>query len=299
MDVCLPSSAPVSTTVCQGPGWIAESVCCNAGPADRPFEERHERASIAVVLGGMFTYRSEHGRDVMSAGSVLLGNPGTCFECGHEHSRGDHCLALHIDPDALEEMAGQIDGCRSARFRAGRLPPHPATVSLLSAAQALLTDPSALLGQELAFDLVRRGLLGAPSDDAPPANSRDEGRVADVLHFIEHHLSDGLSLETLAKVAGSGRFQLLRSFRRVVGQTPYAYILQRRLQVAAERLRGTPSRITDLALDSGFGDISEFTRHFARRYGCTPGAYRNRHARAQSVSEPAIGHPAAAAPPLR
>ena len=56
---------------------------CTAGPRDRTFEEQHARVNIAIVAGGTFQYRSRAGRELMTPGSVLLGNPGECFECGH------------------------------------------------------------------------------------------------------------------------------------------------------------------------------------------------------------------------
>jgi AraC family transcriptional regulator len=276
MDTLASSAKPVVTTLCCGEGWAADDIRCSAGPKDRPFEERHERASIAVVLDGTFTYHSEHGRQLMSAGSVLLGNPAKCFECGHEHSRGDHCLAFHFEPEMLEEIAGQLKKCRRADFAASRVPPHAGTTKIVSAAQRLRADPNPLLAQEVAFDLVRLGLAATLSREAHRVTSRDENRIADLLHFIDGHLADPLSLEVLARVAGVGRFHVLRTFRRIVGETPYAYILSRRLHAAARLILESPARITEAALDAGFGDISEFTRHFVRRYGMTPGQYRRR-----------------------
>ena len=38
----------------------------------------------------------------MTPGSLLLGNEGACFECGHQHSRGDRCLAFHFSPEVFE-----------------------------------------------------------------------------------------------------------------------------------------------------------------------------------------------------
>ena len=54
------------------------------------------------------------------------------------------------------------------------------------------------------------------------------------------------------------------------GSTLTAYILERRLQSAADALRRRPqTRIADVALDAGFGDLSYFCRSFRRRFGCT------------------------------
>src|SRR5215471_13137248 len=71
-----------------GPGWRAEDVICSAGPHDRPFEEQHTAVCVAAVTRGTFQSRSPDGRATLVPGALLLGNPGACFECGHEHGVG-------------------------------------------------------------------------------------------------------------------------------------------------------------------------------------------------------------------
>jgi AraC-like DNA-binding protein len=61
------------------------------------------------------------------------------------------------------------------------------------------------------------------------------------------------------------------------GTTLGAHLLEQRLQLAAHRLRdadGSRERISDIALESGFGDLSHFCRAFRRRFGCSAGAWR-------------------------
>src|ERR1043165_6009796 len=78
-------NAPEARMVAAGTGWTISDVLCTAGPLDRPFEERHTRTSIGIVVSGTFQYRSPGGRELMTPGSMLLGNAGDCFTCGHEH----------------------------------------------------------------------------------------------------------------------------------------------------------------------------------------------------------------------
>jgi AraC family transcriptional regulator len=73
----------------RGDRWTVKDVVCTSGPGDRSFEEQHSQVSIAIVVAGTFQYRSTTGRALMTPGSLLLGNAGHCFECGHEHGRGD------------------------------------------------------------------------------------------------------------------------------------------------------------------------------------------------------------------
>src|SRR5580693_3030565 len=89
----------------RGDGWVAEDVVCSSGPRDRAFEERHDWVSVAVVLSGTFTYQNDFGRTLLTPGSLLLGDAGGCFTCGHQHGEGDRCLAFHFEPAFFEQLA--------------------------------------------------------------------------------------------------------------------------------------------------------------------------------------------------
>ncbi len=66
---------------------------------------------------GTFQYRSRQGSAVLVPGSVLLGNAGACFECGHEHGHGDRCLAFHCTPEFLDTVASGVSGARRTTFQ--------------------------------------------------------------------------------------------------------------------------------------------------------------------------------------
>jgi AraC family transcriptional regulator len=88
---------PARQAQARGEGWSVSEVICSAGPRDRrPFEERHSHVCIALVTAGSFQYRSSAGRELLTPGSLLLGNAGQSFECGHEYGVGDslHFLCL-------------------------------------------------------------------------------------------------------------------------------------------------------------------------------------------------------------
>ena len=92
--------------VARGDGWTVADVVCTSGPEDRPFEEQHTHYAIAVVVAGTFQYRSPLGGGVMTPGGLMLGNPGQCYECGHDHGRGDRCVAFWYTPAYFERLTG-------------------------------------------------------------------------------------------------------------------------------------------------------------------------------------------------
>src|SRR5262245_15283486 len=123
----------VERRVAQGQGWTVSDVVCTCDRRDRTFEERHKGFSIALVAAGSFQYRSSIGRshnrpgahsELMTPGSILFGNPGQTYECGHEHGAGDRCISFWYSPDHFERLAVSAGApAGKLQFRRLRLPP--------------------------------------------------------------------------------------------------------------------------------------------------------------------------------
>jgi len=258
----------------RGEGWVAEDVVCTSGPWDRPFEERHEGTSIAVVVAGSFQYRSSAGSGLMTPGSLLLGEPGQSFECSHAHAVGDRCVAFHYAPEFFARLTAEAGGERG--FGTPRLPPLRDLSALVARAYAGLTAPLDLSWEELAVELAARTVqvaLGVPADPRGPAPSA-VARVTRAVRAVERDPGTDLSLAGLAREARLSPYHFLRTFQRLTGLTPHQYVRRTRLREAARRLAGGRSRILDIALDSGFGDVSNFNRAFRVEFGVSPRAYR-------------------------
>ena len=259
-----------------GSGWSVSDVTCTAGPHDRPFQERHDTASIAAVTAGTFQYRTDGGRAVLAPGGILLGDAGACFECGHEHGTGDRCLAFSFTPALLESIVSGVPGARRAAFGVPHLPPVPALMPLLATAEAARDGEDAAELEELALRLAA-AVAATLADGAQPAaapSRRDERRISDALRRIEGEAHEPLALADLAHEAGMSRYHFLRTFRQVAGMTPHQLVLRTRLHRAAVRLRTSDEPISAIAFDAGFGDLSTFHRRFRRLMACSPGAWR-------------------------
>src|SRR5690242_9250730 len=123
-----------------GPGWRVSDVVCTSGPRDPCYVEQHSAYSIALVTNGNFKYRTVQGSALMTPGALLLGNAGACFECGHQHSRGDRCLAFHFSPEILESVVAAMPGVKRLALGSPRLPPVPSILPMVAAAEALRDD---------------------------------------------------------------------------------------------------------------------------------------------------------------
>ncbi|HEV2674839.1 MAG TPA: AraC family transcriptional regulator [Aliidongia sp.] len=262
----------ITELLASGPGWSVRNIVCTAGPGDRPFEERHDAVCIGMVLGGTFQYRTQQGRATLAPGALLLGNAGACFECGHDHAAGDHCLSFHFEPGLFDAIVAAVPGVRRADFRHPRLSPSSALLPFVAAAEAAADDPAAL--EEVALGLA--GAVAATLADSPTRSPgrRDERRIGEVLRLLEVTIDETFPLIDLAARVAMSPYHFLRTFRAVVGVTPHQFVLGERLRRAAVRLRRSGEPVSAIAYDAGFGDLSTFNRRFRRVMGVSPTEYR-------------------------
>ncbi len=265
--------ALASHVLASGLGWRVLDAVCSSGPQDRPFEEQHAEISIAAVTRGTFQYRTRQGSATLVPGALLLGNAGACFQCGHEHSHGDRCLAFHFEPEHLETI---VDGARPVCFDVPSLPPLPQLMPLFAAAEAARDDGDATALEELAIRLAGAVATLLTEAQAPlrRPSTRDERRITAVVRRIEAQAHEPLTLKALAGDAAMSPYHFLRTFRQVIGMTPHQFILRTRLHRAAVRLRRSGDAVSAIAFDAGFNDLSTFNRRFRRLMGVNPGAYR-------------------------
>ena len=271
------AAMPTSLPLAEGKGWSVAEVVCTAGPRDRPFEEQHSRFSLAVVLSGSFQYRSTIGtRELMTPGSILLGNAGECFECGHEHGVGDRCLAFRFSPEYFERVAADAHG--APNFRVHRLPPLRATSAVIARASAALAGSIGAgpgwdeLGIQLAARVVRVADGLQPNRYAAPPHAL--ARVTSAVRRIERDPAADLNLAELSRGAGLSPYHFLRTFQKLTGVTPHQFVLRRRLREAALRLASQREKVLDIALDCGFGDLSNFNHAFRAEFGVSPLVFR-------------------------
>ena len=267
-----PDLGKIATKIlANGDGWKVEDVVCTAGPQDRPYDEQHQTISISVVLEGCFQYRSVYGSEVLSPGSLLLGNLWQQFQCSHAHGTGDRCLAIHYAPEFFERSK------LPARFRVHRLPSIKTLTPWVVQAKLGIQTPANVIFENLTYGLAAAAaqLLGKSSESDRTPTSADERRISGALRFIQANLGEPLSLTQLASNAKMSEFHFLRVFRQVTGVTPHQYILRSRLREAALRLKTRSDNVFEIALDAGFRDLSNFNHAFRAEFGVTPAYFRS------------------------
>jgi AraC family transcriptional regulator len=191
-------------------------------------------------------------------------------------------LNIYLDPGLVGQVAAEAFGLDPARVP---LRPHdcldqPHLRAAMAAVDAELTSGGAggrlaaeSLANVLAVHLIRH--LSAPCRTAQRDGALPRGRLRAVVEYIEENLADGPSLAELAAVVGLNPYHFARQFKAATGQPPHQYVIARRVERARQLLEaGTDLSLAEVALHTGFCDQSQFSHHFKRLVGVTPGQFR-------------------------
>ncbi|MNY13667.1 Bifunctional transcriptional activator/DNA repair enzyme AdaA [compost metagenome] len=90
--------------------------------------------------------------------------------------------------------------------------------------------------------------------------------------FIDSHFSEALTIGQIAGTAGMSEYHFFRLFKKIIGSTPYQYMLSKRLYAASELLKADYS-VSDTAITTGFSDIYSFSKAFKKHFGISPTTY--------------------------
>ncbi len=245
---------------------------CGEALGARPFAEVHRRHSVSFVVRGSFGCRCMGVHHELVPGALLVGRPGDEYTCTHEHrDGGDVCLAFFFD----EAIADEIDGRRRA-WRTRGVPPLAALAALGAIAERAARGDDDRGLDEIGLALAARFVEAASGVRRRPATATaaDRRRAIAAAMRIDAAPGHAHPLDALAADAGVSPYHFVRTFAAALRVTPHQYLLRRRLARAARLLADGDAPVTEVALDAGFADLSNFVRTFGRATGATPGAFR-------------------------
>jgi AraC family transcriptional regulator len=235
----------------------------------RPPEEldlRYEgvKRHVAPPAGSIF---------VVPAGSPGLVRWSGCYDWVH----------IFLEPGLVARVAAEAFGLDPARMT---VPPLdgldlPHLRAAMMAVDAELTTGGAggrlaaeSLANVLAVRLIRH-LVAPRRTERQRDGVLPRGRLRAVVEYVEEHLDAGLSLEQMAAVARVSPFHFARQFKRATGLPPHQYVIMRRVERGKQLLQTGPDlSLAEVAAAAGFSDQSQFSHHFKRVVGLTPGQFR-------------------------
>ena len=107
---------------------------------------------------------------------------------------------------------------------------------------------------------------------------RDLARLRRVRDRIDREYAQPLDVEALARGAHMSAGHLSRAFKAAYGESPYSYLMTRRIERATALLRRGDLSVTEVCFAVGCSSLGTFSTRFRELVGMSPGAYRRRAA---------------------
>jgi AraC family transcriptional regulator len=267
-------------------GWVGlEALRYRDQPPNEAFQPPLTHHSLLLFLRTPkeFEARYEGVTRVVppSAGSILVVPAGSPARWRWSH----HSDSLHVflEPGLVARVAADefeldparvsfpsLDGLHLPQLRAAMLSVNDELTS--EAAGGRLAAES--LANLLAVHLIRNA-----SAPRPPTRrtygALPRGMLRAVVEYIEEHLDASLTLEQIAAAAHLSASHFARRFKETTGVPPHQYVIARRVDRAQQLLQSDGDLcLAEIAARAGFSDQSQFSHHFKRVVGVTPGQFR-------------------------
>jgi AraC-like DNA-binding protein len=247
------------------------------GPAGTIPSHSHEEYQLCLCFGSASRYRYRRGWIVVPSGTMSVLMPDEVHTASEAEDRQEltQYRVLYAGADQLREVATAMGSHRSGMpfFADAVLCDDDLSKRFLRLCVAF-EGASAQLGRDIGLlsmlgALVRRH---ARTPDVRQSLTGPRRAVQIARAYLEDNYAANVSLRELEQVTALSPFHLARLFQQEVGMPPHAYQIQVRIAHAKRLLlRGLP--VSRVASESGFFDLSHFSRHFKRLVGVAPGRY--------------------------
>ncbi|WP_044479437.1 helix-turn-helix transcriptional regulator [Paenibacillus antibioticophila] len=253
----------------------------------------HEEAEFFYCLQGETMFQVDTDYFLVRAGEAVFIDGGD-IHAAHAHGeQGCSFFSLVFDTqllasahyDAVQENLILPLQEKKATFPR-HIQPHPPGMNVLleqiHAIMQCCNDKA--LGYEGAVKghlyLMIAGMTASGQACNRQAGSRSDSfkiaRLKTVIHYIQENFSHPIRLAELAALIPMSEGQFCRFFKSMTRQTPMDYINAYRIRQAAEMLRNPDRKISDVALEAGYDNISYFIRVFRKAMNCSPSEFRKR-----------------------
>ncbi|MBV8988576.1 MAG: helix-turn-helix transcriptional regulator [Solirubrobacterales bacterium] len=126
------------------------------------------------------------------------------------------------------------------------------------------------------------------SGPAAAQHLRDLALLRRVRDRIDREYAQPLDLEALARGAHMSAGHLSRKFRLAYGESPYSYLMTRRIERAMALLRRGDLTVTEVCFEVGCASLGTFSSRFSELVGMPPSVYRRHEARATTGMPPCV-----------
>jgi AraC-like DNA-binding protein len=247
---------------------------------------------LRILLSGVLRARS--GETIARGPEALLYvSPGASRE-GYYIASGEHLrmIVLHCRPDLLSRALGlgllDVPPPLNTLFSPSRAParlrlaPSPEIIHvarrILESRHELSRALRERLLETLSIELILQvlGMLEkrALVRQTTPVSARELSRVHEARDYLAQHYAHPPTIPDLARMVGLNQTKLKATFREIFRSTIYEYILERRMDRAAEMLLSGDHAIAQVAYAVGYDYPANFAAAFKRHFGQLPRTWK-------------------------
>lgn len=241
--------------------------------------------SFVHVLQGRKTWRTAQGSWTAEQGQTLYIKKGAAII--EQHMDEKFCVLLLFVSDSfiascVQEVAAQLDPLPILPADDRRALNVRNDVVLTAYFQSMFSyfssekRPSDTLLQHKLKELVLNVLLNGKNPElASYFMSVAHSSAPPVREIMASNFSYNLSLDDYARLCGTSLSTFKRDFKVIFQTTPGKWLLQKRLEYSSVLLSNQTLPITQIAFESGFEDLSHFSRSFKQKFGVSPSEFRS------------------------
>lgn len=248
----------------------------------------HNFNEILYIIEGQYTVLLNNTTYHLKQGDCLLIGQNQLHHYQHEPKQHDACrrILMWVSDSYLEQLSSpdtKLSHCLSYPYPAWHLPTPDRkrleqylTNLLYLEADSLMPRGEARLLKNAYITLFficlnqicRHSELALTTE-----NTCIHPMIRALTDFINEHISEPITLDMLAKQAGSSKYHFVRSFKKLTGMTVHDFVTHKRIIKACEMIwDGQP--LGDIYQFCGFSDYSSFFRNFKSIYGISPSDFK-------------------------
>lgn len=250
-----------------------EALCCSN--EFRFTNHLHDGHVLWINSGGGEYYHLRGCKKILQPGCVSVIEPGIVHSNHPCEGAVRYLRSLYLSNEFFTNVEKMFTGTGQGRLSlpTREIEDEVSWNILLQLHESIVTKQERIVIDQFLIALFSRLFKNSSiTGDGEVTSPRPSRRLQMIIEYMHECCSDEISLDVLANIGGCTTYHIIRLFRKQMGMSPHAYLVQLRLE-RARRLMEDGCAIVDAAAQAGFSDQSHLTRKFKLRYGITPGRY--------------------------
>ena len=249
----------------------------------------HSELEIIVIKKGSGIISVDFQRQTVTSGDIIFILPGRLHSIEQDGTNSMEYENIILQPELL--ITGEDDLC-AERFIRPLMNNQLHTETFFSPSLPYYAQLSECIRQldfvcslkKEGWQLAVKGFLfqflfllipnRAVSENSSPVGEKSLEKMKTILKYVEDHYNEHLTIEDMAELTFYSKSHFMKFFKSHMGTGFIDYLNDYRLVMAERLLRSSDNSILEIAVQSGFDNLSYFNRIFKRKYGISPGKYR-------------------------